>query len=336
MNFKLRRGTNISHWLSQRLPNDNYLKRFSKNDCEMLAELGLDHLRLPFEEQILWDEKGNKINESWDLLHKGIDWTLKYGINVILDLHSTRTHHFIAKSENELFSDKEAPYKFAEIWRKLSDEFSSLPTDKVAYELLNEPVASDPEDWNRVLQFPYKAIREKEKSRVIAIGSNKWCQAVTYPDFKPPQNDSNIILVFHYYNPMAVTHYKASWIQFLKTYNGPINYPGKPYPESEIQKADKDLQDFLRKENDFFDISVMKQQLKPVLDKADKMNLKLWCNEFGVINSAPKNIAEKWYHDILSIFNKHDIAWTNWDFKGGFAIFDQNNIPTENAKFLFS
>ena len=335
MNFKFNRGTNISHWLSQRLKGDNYLKRFSEKDAAMLAKLGLDHLRLPFEEQILWDTSGNKINESWDLLHKGINWTLANGMNVILDLHSTRTHHFISKNENKLFTDKNAPYEFAEIWRKLSKEFASLPNDKVAYELLNEPLATDSEDWNRVLKFPYNAIRENESERVIAIGSNRWCKTSTYPEFKPPENDSNLILVFHYYNPMPVTHYRASWMNSFQAYKGTVTYPGIPYQENEIKKLDKEVQDFLNKENNYFDISIMESQLQPVLKKAKKMNLKLWCNEFGVINCTPEKIAGKWYKDLIYLFNKHNISWANWDFKGGFGIFDQNNKPTANAKYLF-
>ena len=49
--MKIKRGTNISHWLSQ--SDERGEKRrahFTKQDADLLAASGLDHLRLPMDE----------------------------------------------------------------------------------------------------------------------------------------------------------------------------------------------------------------------------------------------------------------------------------------------
>ncbi len=79
----------------------------------------------------------------------------------------------------------------------------------LAYEILNEAVADDPEDWNKLLNKVTAAIREKEPERKIVAGSNRWQNAGTFPDLKFPKNDKNIILSFHFYTPMTLTHHKA-------------------------------------------------------------------------------------------------------------------------------
>lgn len=52
--FPLRRGTNISHWLSQSTRRGAKRREvFLRKDAAFLAGLGLDHLRLPVDEEHL-------------------------------------------------------------------------------------------------------------------------------------------------------------------------------------------------------------------------------------------------------------------------------------------
>ena len=122
---------------------------------------------------------------------------------------------------------------FYECWRQISGELNSYPVDMVAYELMNEPVADDPEDWNRIVGECYSAVRALEKKRVIVIGSNMWQSFDTVSQLALPEGDPNIILSFHYYNPMLLTHYQASWMD-LRDYHGPVHYPGQVVTEEEL------------------------------------------------------------------------------------------------------
>jgi endoglucanase len=325
MPFKIHRGTNISHWLSQsEARGAERTRRFTREDAARLAELGLDHLRLPVDEEQLWNGENRQEPEAWDLLQQGLDWCRAEGLRAVVDLHILRSHHFVDEAgANRLFSDPAEAERLGQCWRELSDALQSRDNDWVAYELMNEAVAEDPEDWNRVLQVPYHAIRENEPARFIAIGSNQWCQAKTFPDLRVPGNDDRIILVFHYYNPMLITHYKAPWVQLTRDYTGPVQYPGQPVSGRALAALPPDIRARIEQENDFFCIETMEQQLAPALKRSAELNLPLWCNEFGVINRTDDKIRKAWYRDFLSVLGKHNIPWTNWDFKGEFGLFDR-------------
>ena len=74
-NFTIKRGTNVSHWLSQ--SNERGVARrlhIQEDDFARLAQLGFDFVRLPIDEEQFWDEAGNKLPEAWHLLTQELDW----------------------------------------------------------------------------------------------------------------------------------------------------------------------------------------------------------------------------------------------------------------------
>ena len=68
-NFRIKRGTNISHWLSQSEQRGEARRlHIQEDDFARLEELGFDFVRIPIDEVQFWDEEGNKLPEAWDLL----------------------------------------------------------------------------------------------------------------------------------------------------------------------------------------------------------------------------------------------------------------------------
>ena len=68
-NFKIERGTNVSHWLSQSEERgEARLKHIQEDDFARLDSLGFDFVRLPIDEVQFWDEDGNKLPEAWELM----------------------------------------------------------------------------------------------------------------------------------------------------------------------------------------------------------------------------------------------------------------------------
>jgi endoglucanase len=327
MSFEMKRGTNISHWLSQ---SDDRgaarIKKFTKEDVVRLKAIGCDHLRLPIDEEQMWMENGEQEPEAWKLLQQGLDWCRESELRAIVDLHILRSHHFVeaegAHGSNTLFSDPIEAERLGQCWVELSAALKDRSNDWVAYELMNEAIADDPEDWNRVLQVPYNLIRNNEPDRLIAIGSNKWCQVQTFPYLKVPANDPNIILVVHFYNPMLVTHNQAEWSEHIKEYLGPIQYPGRPVPQDIIPTLSNRVRGIVEDNNEYFDASAMANALIPAIEKAKELNLPLWCNEFGVVNTVDNEIRRRWYRDFKLVLEMNDICWSNWDFRGQFGVFD--------------
>ena len=133
MPFIIHRGTNISHWLSQsRARGAQRVAYFQPTDVQRLAGIGLDHLRIPIDEEQMWDEAGNPESEAFQLLDNALDWCAAAGLKTVMDLHTLRSHHFLEKNP-PLYSDPAEAERFANLWRSLSDHLNSRPVDLVAY-----------------------------------------------------------------------------------------------------------------------------------------------------------------------------------------------------------
>ena len=96
-NFTIRRGTNISHWLSQSAERGEARRQHIKEeDFARIEELGFDFVRLPIDEEQFWDEQGKKLPEAWQLLTQALDWAGKHHLRAIVDMHVIRSHNFNA------------------------------------------------------------------------------------------------------------------------------------------------------------------------------------------------------------------------------------------------
>jgi endoglucanase len=156
------RGTNISHWLSQSNRRGQERREwFTREDVRRIADYGFDHIRLPFDEEQLWDKAGGLDAEALGLMRSAVGWCDDANLPVILDLHILRTHHFIHKEEPALFTDPDEEGRFASLWSDVSGVVGERANALVAYELMNEPVAAHAQDWNRVARAAYRAIRER-------------------------------------------------------------------------------------------------------------------------------------------------------------------------------
>jgi endoglucanase len=298
--FDISRGVNISHWLSQSSRRGEQRRAFfTEQDVQFIAGLGYDHVRLPVDEEQLWDERGNRYPEAFELMNNAIAWSKKHGLRVVVDLHILRSHHFNAK-DKPLWTDPKAQERFIELWRDLSKELKRYPTDRVAYELMNEPVADDPEDWNRLVAKLVATIRETEPARKIVIGSNKWQSA----------------------------HYTASWTG-VGRYKGPVSYPGRLVDPAEIEKLPADVARMVKGNNGVYDRQTLRGMLEKPLAAARKYGLPLYCGEWGCIKATPEAARLAWYADVRSILEENGIAWANWDYKGGFGILTRDGGPDQ-------
>jgi endoglucanase len=320
MSFTVRRGTNISHWLSQSIQRGAARRAwFTQEDVRRIAGMGFDHIRIPIDEVQMWDESGGAHAEAFDLLQKALDWCEDTGMRAIVDLHILRSHYFNDRTGvPALFTDPAQEAHFADLWRDLSHRLGSRATNQVAYELLNEAVARDPEDWNRVAKTAFDAVRESEPERTIVLGSNWFNQHHTFERLAVP-DDEYCILTFHYYYPMLVTHHQAGWWDG-GVYAGPIQYPGQPIPSDAMEGLPEVVQRHLEEWNRPYDRAQMVVDWAQPLAVRARTGLPLYCGEFGVYNKTPQSIRLAWYRDIIGAFDEHDIAWANWDYKGSFGV----------------
>jgi len=314
--FEIHRGTNIAHWLSQSEKRGaERAAFFKKEDIAFIDSVGFDHIRLPVDEEQLWDDMGKRHEDAFTLLTNSLTWCRDAGLRVVLDLHILRSHHFNEK-EKKLWTDPKEQDKFIQLWRDLSEVVRQWPNDMLAYEFMNEPVADDAEEWNRLLSRVRDSIRRWEPDRVLVIGSNRWQSANTFDQLKIPADDKNIILSFHFYEPFHLTHYQASWTD-LKDFQGEVHYPGQIVANGKTPAEQR-----------VYNRDTLEHMMRKPLRLAESLGLPLYCGEFGVINKAPEGDKLAWYNDMVAIFEKRGIAYANWNYKAGsFGIVDTKLKP---------
>ena len=329
-NFRIKRGTNMSHWLSQSEQRGEARRlHIQEDDFARLKELGFDFVRIPIDEVQFWDEEGNKLPEAWDLLKNALDWSRKYDLRAIVDLHIIRSHYFNAvneddKAANTLFTSDEAQEGLINLWRQLSEFLKDRSNDWVAYEFMNEPVAPEHEQWNQLVAKVHKALRELEPQRTLVIGSNMWQGHETMKYLKVPEGDKNIILSFHYYNPMLLTHYGAWWSPLCAAYKGKVNYPGVLVSKEDFDAAPAAIKDQLKPyTEEVWNIDKIREQFKDAIEAAKKYDLQLFCGEWGVYEPVDRELAYNWYRDVLTVFDEYNIAWTTWCYDADFGFWDQ-------------
>ena len=322
--FEIQRGVNIAHWLSQsKVRGEQRANFFTETDIRQIAEWGFDHVRIPIDEEQMFLEDGTKDEEAFRLLHQALDLCAKYRLRAIVDLHILRSHHFNA-SVKPLFTEEAAQEAFYECWRKISGELKGYSTSMVAYELMNEPVANDPEDWNKIVRKCHSVIRELEKKRVIVIGSNRWQSFDTASQLALPEGDPNIILSFHYYSPMLLTHYRAGWTDYRK-YSGPVHYPGPCVTEEEMaQLPEEEQAAFGRWTKQSYDKARFKAEFSQVVEVAARYGIPVYCGEYGCLSPEVNDEARyAWLTQTNEVFDELGIARAVWCYRegeGGFGI----------------
>ena len=327
--FRIHRGTNLSHWLSQSEERGEARQmHIQEDDFARLDSLGFDFVRIPIDEVQFWDEEGNKLPEAWDLLTFALDQCAKHHLRAIVDLHIIRSHYFNAVNEgagnaNTLFTSEESQQQLINMWYELSDALKGYSNDSVAYEFMNEPVAEDHEQWNQLIVKVHKALREREPQRTLVIGSNLWQGYETMKYLKVPEGDKNIVLSFHYYNPMILTHYGAWWTP-IGRYTGQVNYPGVLVSKEDYEAAPDTLKPLLEPYlTQVWDVNKIREDFKDAIEVAKKYDLQLFCGEWGVYEPVDRELAYKWTKDMLSVFNEFNIAWTTWCYDADFGFWDQ-------------
>ena len=327
--FRIKRGTNLSHWLSQSEERGEARRtHIQEDDFARLDSLGFDFVRIPIDEVQFWDEEGNKLPEAWQMLTQALDWSVKHHLRAIVDLHIIRSHYFNAVNEgqkdaNTLFTSEKAQQDLINLWYQLSEALKGYSNDSVAYEFMNEPVAPEHEQWNQLIAKVHAALRKVEPKRTLVIGSNLWQGYQTIKYLRVPENDKNIVLSFHYYNPMILTHYGAWWTPIGK-YKGKVNYPGILVSKEDFEAAPDslkpELEPYLTQE---YNIDKIRADFKDAIEAAKKYNLQLFCGEWGVYEPVDRHLAYAWTKDMLKVFDEFNIAWTTWCYDADFGFWDQ-------------
>ena len=136
--------------------------------------------------------------------------------------------------------------------------------------------------------------------------------------------DSNVIYVFHFYEPHTFTHQGAGWGAYYWHWLKGLHYPSSPDNAGQVAGAVPEAHDRLqviRYGQDHWDASRIEAEINQAADWARQRGVPLICNEFGVYRAFvdPQDRA-RWITDVRTSLERHNIGWAMWDYSGSFGV----------------
>ncbi len=314
-----RRGVNLTNWFQASSARQIQFTKYTKTDFIQVQSLGFDVIRLPINlHYMTGGEPGYLLDTLFlEFLDQVVDWAEELEMHLILD------NHTFDPSES---TDPEVGTILKEVWSQMATHFKDRSA-YLYYEVLNEPHGIDDGTWNAIQKEVVEEIRMHDTTHYIIIGPAGW-NSYNNLDKMPVYEDPKLIYTFHFYDPFLFTHQGASW-----TDPSMVNLGGIPFPyvASEMPALPAELQGtwIENNYNDYQNQGTV-AKVKSLIDIAvafrDQRNVPIFCGEFGVYqpNSDPEERVF-WYDVVQEYLDSNNIAWTMWDYHGGFGLFERGS-----------
>lgn len=317
------KGINLGGWISQcsEYTKEHYDSFICENDLKIIKSWGCDHVRLPVDYNVFMNDKGDFLEEGLCYIDNCISWAQKNDLRLVLDLHKTAGYMFdtnAVPNPDAFFHDKSLQNFFVRIWETFASRYGKY-SDTVAFELLNEIVNPELEkEWNQIATRAFKAVRAIAPESWIVVGGVDYNSVSAVPGIEIPF-DAKTVLTFHCYEPLVFTHQKAPWVLDMPS-DFEVSYPGtsieyireksRLIPQARHGAIFAKNMDKLK-----IDDTLFTTLFAPALEKAERLDLPLYCGEYGVIDRAPAEDSGRWYKDIHKALESHGIGRALWSYK---------------------
>ena len=316
------RGANFGNYLEVP-PKQTWVVQHSTNDLMRMRAEGFDHVRIP----IGWHHftgsgpeyrLRNEIYAKVDVL---VTNALSLGLNVLINIH-----HF------DQFTSDPARHKnrFLAIWKQLAEHYRSQPNG-LAFELLNEPRdKATTQIMNPIYSAAITEIRKTNPERTIFVGPGKWNAIDELSQLILPNDDANLIVTLHNYEPFYFTHQGASWTKPATDTKG-IVFPGPPATKLEPAPTAATNAAVVAWLKDYNSLppgqnpssrKAFAGKLQFAKQWSDYYGRPIHVGEFGCVTAADAGSRSRYYSEFRKTCEELGIGWAIWDWKAGFKYWD--------------
>ena len=313
------RGVNLSNWLQASSAQNVHFAKFGRTDFAQIQQLGCDVVRLPISLHAMTSGPPDyRIDPLlYSFLDQIADWADELGLHLILDNHSFDP----AVSTSPDIGDVLVP-----VWTQLAAHFAAHPA-QLYYEILNEPHGISDAAWNAIQQQVIDAIRQVDQQHAIVVGPANW-NSFRNLQRMPVFADDNLVYTFHFYEPFVFTHQGASWTNPSLV---PLRGVPFPYEQARMPTLPSSLQGtWVGTALGNYSQEGTITQVRILIDEASAFQkdrgVPLFCGEFGVYSPNSDNRDRVlWYEVVRQHMEDRGIAWTIWDYRGGFGLFERGS-----------
>lgn len=317
------RGANFGNYL-EAPPGQDWGAKYTEKDFINVEREGFDHVRLP----IAWSHyagPGPEFRLSAEIFGK-VDFlvtnAMAHHLAVIVNIH-----HF-----DDFTSDPAGQKeKLYALWRQIAAHYQAFPKS-VAFELLNEPKdAATTVVLNPIYAEVLRQIRLSNPDRAIFVGPGRWNQASELANLKLPEEDRNLIVTVHCYEPFFFTHQGASWTSGDVKMLAGLKFPGppdKPFETNASMTLSAGARDWLRRYNTLpsdrnpSGPSAFRKNIDLARAWGEKNRRPMHMGEFGAYEKADPVSRANFYREFRRALDEAKMGWCVWDWKAGFKYWD--------------
>jgi endoglucanase len=287
---------------------------FREADFAWMAEWGFDFVRLPLSYRCWAEPDPDHWRELREDVLKEVDQAVEFGrqhgIHVNVNFHRAPGYCVNPPKELlDLWSDEKALEACAFHWAHFAQRYRGIPNTQVSFDLLNEPGAIPEEVYVRVVKRLVKAIRAEDPDRLILADGLRWGR-------EPVQGlvGLGVGQSTRGYDPMQISHYKASWI------GGSDRWPEPTWP-------------LPVRENDVWDKERLRQERIAPWQALERQGVGVHVGEWGAFQHTPHPVVLAWMRDCLELWEEAGWGWALWNFRGSFGLLDSNRADVQYEGF---
>lgn len=196
---------------------------FKEGDFKWIAELGFNFVRLPMDYRC-YTEANDWLKFKEDVLKdidQAIEFGAKYNVHVSVNLHRAPGFCINPPAEpTDLWTDEGALKAFIAHWVMFAKRYRHVSSERLSFNLLNEPTRNTRETYLKVFTRTIEAIQQEDPNRLIIVDGNSVGKDPLLEFLKY----ANVIQSTRGYHPGTISHYKANWV------NGSDAWPEPTWP----------------------------------------------------------------------------------------------------------
>jgi len=321
---------------------------FVEDDFRWIHDWGFNWVRLPMDYRFWTAPDLFTINEKQvEPIDRAIRLGEKYGIHVNVCLHRAPglcildtmneklTGIAVQKEKTDVFTDAHTLDAFVHQWTFFTDRYNGIPSERLSFNLINEPVPlpdaaevaelqrSAPiktadffdrdrlqrhaKDYARVAAAAADAIRERDPQRLVITDGYPGGGAPIPALFR-----TGMLQSCHTYNPIQLTHHQCEWARGILTGSEPL--PAWPLKDDK-GKIICDRQTLTALFHPWAELSAQ--------------GVPIHFGEMGCYKHTPPSVVLAWFDDTLDVLGELNSGWALWNFRGPFGVIDTDRSGTK-------
>ena len=316
-----RRGLNLGGWISQYkryMGRGNHLEEYTtRRDLERIAQWGFDHVRLPFDYDVLEPDEHPYVyrEEGFAYIDRCLEWCEACGLNMVLDFHLAPDQNIYPPSvPNPLFRDAPGTQRYRALWRAIARRYKGVG-GRLIFDLLNEAIDPNSFYYNRFYTRTVAEIRQEDANRPLLVGGIDYNSVFALRELAL-LDDPLVAYSFHFYEPFQFAAQHAPWCADIMPYKQDLHFPGD---FGELKRFLDEHPEHARRFGMFVwrhdDPALLEELLLDAILFKQDTGKELYCGEYGVINLAPEEDKERYLTALVDLLNRCDIPHACWCYK---------------------